>query len=1438
MSLSGKNGRVIQKIAAWVLCFALALTPAGDTIRVEAAGNNAASSTGTVREYSPRLEELVCGVSLGFTGDVDDQSPVTYAQYYAMLEHLVELLYPGDTERLTKWQNKYPGARISGENISRQNAIYMMYRLANDILGAPYSELTDYLGYTPAANRHLAGNLRYETYEMDYTKFPDADEDCKFYLEGSGTYTWPAHLCSRSFVLEKQAVNGYSLFEVDDDTQDLRGDDTLNLQEAVWSCVRMYNSVDRYDMDQTASGNKLLISDAANADLIYKYNTDIITPELLSNASDMTALEPTLESIPAYNGLAVDWNARYEDYPSNQLLSEARFRTMSDLGFDCARVMINCTNLFDVGVGYHDGTGDAIAKKWRTYDSGQGYLFTAEEEDFTTVNLACLTRLDQVVSYGLKYGVHINLQFFNYPGHYQYYSDDGRQYNEYDFCTNAEKQQIFAKMWQILAKRYADIPSSVLSFTLVYEGMTSTYDTVETMQSGLKVLYDAVRAEDPDRFLYSENVDPDAKPNGTLIKELMDIDNDGKAELGQQYLGKDGYYSYWHLLTLDNSATDDPDVEASADVSSAEGYNAVFPTYEAPKYYQAANADFTVSGFLPAGTKIEFTGTAGGPSSLEAKMVSPEGAVLFDQSYAADSSNAGKISVNLSLTLDKTISSAELTLTGLGETDTFALEKFMITLPEEYAVSKMYSPGYKNVANNSDADVYARRVTTSEIEIKVYSDTASAITSASAALSETGLAETLHLDDFPGLAVTVNQDCSYTTNYGLTEQGIENYVAYVKEKLKEYGGVGLFCELFTHGNSSDPYFIRTWTKAAANAGMGWMYYCPERIYSGTATEELDVSQAYDNSYRWVGGTAVNAALYDAFASSMTDKCTLSLTVPNATANPIQTPDYAGWAAVYSDEACTSLTENLGYFTDIDAIFATASKKNGYLKLMLQPDAAVTAIPDRGSLAGIFVDTTSGEWTTQSTLTLASDVTLLCSLKIPEQGISVTGNKHTIRLSSGTISGGALRASNLSLVILGNETTEIQSDIAGLDHLYMGQVEDGYTLDVSNVGEALDHLKYQPNLIVSGKLSGIGTLHMYGNSLYLSENGELSVGSVAGIYGNIYLQKKSDGTLSKLTVSDSMSQMGWQLRLYAYEKLNRENLAATVTVKVSQGTVLAYIPATADKSVLEKLGIMFTGNDDWATYEKKLLQDNCLYYDDGSAEIKHLASDAWSSDGTKHWHVCTVCEAKTGEAAHSLKTATVTKATTSKNGEKETRCLVCGKVTQTTTIYAAKKISLSATVYTYDGKTKKPSVTVKDSKGNKIASSNYTVTYKNNKKVGKATVTITFKGDYTGTITKTFAINPKATSLKTAVSKKTKTIAVTWKKQATQTTGYEVQYSTSSKFTKKTTKTVTVKSAKTTSTTIRKLKAKKKYYIRIRTYKTVGGKKYYSGWSKAKSLTTK
>lgn len=213
-----------------------------------------------------------------------------------------------------------------------------------------------------------------------------------------------------------------------------------------------------------------------------------------------------------------------------------------------------------------------------------------------------------------------------------------------------------------------------------------------------------------------------------------------------------------------------------------------------------------------------------------------------------------------------------------------------------------------------------------------------------------------------------------------------------------------------------------------------------------------------------------------------------------------------------------------------------------------------------------------------------------------------------------------------------------------------------------------------------------------------------------------------------------------------------------------------------------------------------------------------------------------------------------KATVTANGVKEYYKCSCGKYFEDAAckkeitnldawkkgagrICVAKSISLSATSYTYDGKVKKPTVTVKDSSGKTIAASNYNVTYgSGRKKVGKYTVKVTFKGNYSGSKSLTFVINPPKTSISSLKAKR-KSLAVKWTKKITETTGYVIQYSTSSTF-KSGNKTVTVTSYKITSKTISKLAGGKKYYVRIRTYKTVGKTKFYSAWSAKKAIVTK
>ena len=166
---------------------------------------------------------------------------------------------------------------------------------------------------------------------------------------------------------------------------------------------------------------------------------------------------------------------------------------------------------------------------------------------------------------------------------------------------------------------------------------------------------------------------------------------------------------------------------------------------------------------------------------------------------------------------------------------------------------------------------------------------------------------------------------------------------------------------------------------------------------------------------------------------------------------------------------------------------------------------------------------------------------------------------------------------------------------------------------------------------------------------------------------------------------------------------------------------------------------------------------------------------------------------------------------------------------------AKSVSLSTTTYTYDGKVKKPKVTAKDKKGKKIAAKYYTVKYPSGRKnVGTYTVKVKFKGKYKGTKSASFKIVPKGTAVSSVPAGK-KSFTVKWKKQATQTTGYQVQYAENSRF-----KSASSKTVSKNSTTSLKVNGKpiKKYYVRVRTYQKVGKTNYYSSWSKASSVTTK
>lgn len=222
------------------------------------------------------------------------------------------------------------------------------------------------------------------------------------------------------------------------------------------------------------------------------------------------------------------------------------------------------------------------------------------------------------------------------------------------------------------------------------------------------------------------------------------------------------------------------------------------------------------------------------------------------------------------------------------------------------------------------------------------------------------------------------------------------------------------------------------------------------------------------------------------------------------------------------------------------------------------------------------------------------------------------------------------------------------------------------------------------------------------------------------------------------------------------------------------------------------------------------------------------------------YTCSICKNQKTEkiykTGHHYKDK-ITRASRKKQGKIINRCTVCGKVRKRTVIPRIKKISLSKTTYTYNGKKHAPKVKVVDAKGKKIKSKYYVVKNAKAKNVGTHTVKIIFNGRYKGTTTRKYKINPKAVSgIKVSAGKKEFTVS--YKKQSKQCGGYQLQYAKNPKFSGAVQLTL---SRGTSKKTVSGLENATTYYVRMRAFKKVkeNGKvrTYYSAWSGKKTVTT-
>lgn len=167
-----------------------------------------------------------------------------------------------------------------------------------------------------------------------------------------------------------------------------------------------------------------------------------------------------------------------------------------------------------------------------------------------------------------------------------------------------------------------------------------------------------------------------------------------------------------------------------------------------------------------------------------------------------------------------------------------------------------------------------------------------------------------------------------------------------------------------------------------------------------------------------------------------------------------------------------------------------------------------------------------------------------------------------------------------------------------------------------------------------------------------------------------------------------------------------------------------------------------------------------------------------------------------------------------------------KSAQLTTVYYVDTLS-------YTGKPIIPDVMVTDGGKFLLPEHDYTVSYSSNTKIGVGKIIISFMGNYQGTITKTFTIYPAKQEIQ-SLQTRYKGFFIDFAQKGSAT-GYELQYSTRSDFAGA--KTLLISSNKTDKKTVSNLTAGKKYYVRVRSYTIVSGKRYNGAWSDTKNVTT-
>lgn len=557
---------------------------------------------------------------------------VTASTYRAMLVEMLEALAP---EQMDYFDSKVKDVNLA---ITRGDAVRMAYYAAVCI-GAD-----DYNGYSFSSDLANSDGRMGEAGNFLELICPDVYKNIPVTM---ANHTWGNEFTAAGLwnVWHVDTVSGKQVFEFDEELQSMRMYDMLTMEEAETSIERL----------RTGYGVKRYVSvDSAEA------TSPALSDEALAKTAERCS--ETLDALPRLTGFVLANDGYYSIHTIVKTVDD--IRRIADWGFNTVRLRITYETLFN--------------------------------QDGSQIDLTQAERLDELVEACIEADIHLNLLLCTLPGRTKWVDlNDVSSGGETDLFINPERQKEAVSVWATLAARYQDVSGAHLSFTPFWEpdgdlGINSEEGWEHTPQDTcdtLALLIEAVRAQDPERFIFYEPTAHIAAE--ATIQESSLFYEPLKSRFDNLMISYNFCQNAYVFAEITDIVGEDVDLS---------NYSMFKPEYPVTNYgvndMIPDGGELTIDGFLPAGTVIDlYLAYADGQSAL---TITGDGTELYHEELSSGDYRPGrplssfypyatsdkKISVTLAETTDEVAISArgaDIKWCGMD-----------VILPEEYAVERWY----------------------------------------------------------------------------------------------------------------------------------------------------------------------------------------------------------------------------------------------------------------------------------------------------------------------------------------------------------------------------------------------------------------------------------------------------------------------------------------------------------------------------------------------------------------------------------------------------------------------------------------------------------------------------------------------------------------------------------------------------------------------------